>query len=229
MNLSNDSAKYGVGQYRFAHNYDLKDKRFTIAADGKKYGLTFNGKQELTFDAGDKPLTIGYECLKIDKQVYFVRFGMRVAALDTENGLATLVLPEGYVFGVIEGSQAAPDKRHTFSEEMVGTAVRWVFGVGRFTDRIYFEEARCRASFSPKEEAFAFYRTKAVKIKEGMFLVDVEGQVPEFICVPPGSDRILVLEDYEHMLFAGCITGKAGTIMVGGYGDFHDYDEALFK
>ncbi len=40
-NLANRGEKYGISQYRFAHNYELEGGDFTISAGDKKHKLAF--------------------------------------------------------------------------------------------------------------------------------------------------------------------------------------------
>ena len=225
MNYGNNGAKYGIDQYRFARNFDLKDKSFTIAADGKNYTLSFTGRDKAAFDSGGGGQECDYECQKIEADTYFVRFGDSFAVLELGAGAATLILPGGYVFGAVAVPGKAPAAAlHGFTDEMTGTGVRWVFGCYKFTDQVYFSTDKCRAAWSPKESEFAEYAAKYIKIKDGIFLVDVAGAVPEGVCAPAGCDRILMLQDYEHTMFTGCATGKSGAMMISGYGEFPDLE-----
>ena len=225
MNFANDGAKYGIDQYRFARNYDFKDKSFTITAGSDKYTLKFIGRDKVSFDSGKAKQDSDCECLKIEADTYFVRFGASFAVLEMSAGAATLVLPEGYVFGVIDGASGA---LHSFTDEMVGTGVRWMLGCYKFADHIYLGSNKCKAAWSPKEGDFKDYDAKYVKIKEGIFLVDITGNTPAGVCAPDGCDRVIMLEDFEHAMLVGCATSKAGAMMISGYGEFPDFDQKLF-
>ena len=223
MNFANDGSKYGVAQYRFARNYDLKNKSLVIDAGGGKYALSFKGKDKLSFDAGKGETVCDYECLKIEAETYFLRFGENYAALDLEAGAATLALAEGYVFGTVsDGGSAALGALHGFTDEMIGTGVRWMLGCYKFTDHIYIGADKAKASWSPIEKDFREYDAKYVKIKEGIFLVDVTGAVPEGACAPEGCNRVTMLQDYEHTILVGCVTSKSGPVMISGYGEYPD-------
>lgn len=228
MNFANDGAKYGIDQYRFARNYDFKDKSCTISAGSDKYTFAFAGKDKVTFDSGKSKQELDYECLKIEADTYFIRFGGNFAVFEMSAGAATLVLPEGYVFGSIDAGGAASGKLHGFTDEMAGTGVRWMFGCYKSADHIYLGSNQCKASWSPKEGDFKAYEAKYTKIKEGIFLVDITGSVPGGVCAPDGCDRIVMLEDFEHMMFVGCAAGKSGPMMISGYGEFPDFDQKLF-
>ncbi|MCL1805385.1 MAG: hypothetical protein FWG28_05225 [Clostridiales bacterium] len=226
MNHSNYGVKYGVDQYRFAHNYDLKDSSLIIKDADKEYSLAFAGKEKLSFDFGEGARDYKYECLKIEADTYFLRFGENVAVIELSEGRATLVLSEGYVFGVI--GRGAPEATHGFTDEMTGTGVRWVLGCDKFTDHVYNRSDLCRASWSPREKDFVEYPAKYVKIKAGIYLVDIEGHAGSRLYMPEGHERIITLQDYEHMLMAGCVYMKSGVKTIGAYGEFPDFDRELF-
>ncbi|MDR0469472.1 MAG: hypothetical protein LBH09_05810 [Peptococcaceae bacterium] len=230
MNYANDGAKYGVDQYRFAHNYDLIDQQLVINSCDKKYTFSFTSRDKLTFDSGAGEQIFDCECLKIEADTYFVRFGADLAVFDISQGLATLALSGGYVFGAVEiPDRGTPDASHHFTDEMTGTGVRWVLGCAKYTDRIYISADQCRAAWAPESEVFSAYQAKYVKIKDGIYLVDVTGPVPDGACAPAGCDRIIALEDYEHMLLAGCVFSKSGAMMIGGYGEFPEFSQDLFS
>ena len=225
MNLANDGAKYGADQYRFARNYDLKSKNFVITAGGIKYAMVFTGRDSLTFDTGKGAEAFDYECLKIEDDTYFVRFGPHIAVIELSQGLATLALPEGYIFGTIEvPGQAAPSDLHCLTDEMVGTGVQWVMGCDKYVNHIYNGADTCRASWSPDGDKFSDYTAKYVKIKDGIYLADVTGAIPESAAAPDGSDRVVALADYDHMMFVGCIFGKAPPLIISGYGEFPEFE-----
>ena len=101
-NLANCAEQYGIAQYRFAHNFELAGKDFDISAGEKKYELSFKCKTNLVFDGKE----YAYECLKLEKDLYFVLFGLNVAVIDCGKFLVTLVLGEEYVYGAF----GCPDK-----------------------------------------------------------------------------------------------------------------------
>ena len=224
MDLANNGAKYGADQYRFAHNYDLKKEIITITAD-KEYVLTFAGRDKLTLNSGTGAEVFDYECLKLETDTYFVRFGSGIVVLELSLGFAAFVLPTGYVCGSIKlPEQAAPDIYPGMTEEMTGTAVRWVFGCDKYVNHIYCSADKCRAAWSPEGDRFTNYPASYLKIKDGIYLVDVKGLVPERACAPSGSDRLILLEDYEHMMLVGCVFGTAHPLMISGYGEFPEFD-----
>ena len=230
MNLANDGAKYGVDQYRFAHNYDLKSKSFDIKSDNSKYSITFKGNEKLTFISPSGEETVGYECLKIEDDTYFIDFGTNVAVLELSKGLATLLLDSETIFGVIEmPNKSSAVEPHAFTDEMTGTAVCWMMGCNKYVNHIYYAGDKCRAAWSPDGESFAVCSSKYIKIKDGIYLVKVEGTIPSGAAAPSGESSFIALQDYDHMMFVGCIKSKNSSIIVSGYGEFPEFDKALYS
>ena len=228
MNLANDGARYGADQYRFAHCYDLKRKTLMVSADSKNYTIGFAGKEKLTFDSGGSVESYTYECLKIEDDTYFVLFGTNIAVFELNQGLATLILPEGYVYGAIQiPGEAISVTRHSSTEEMIGTAVCWVLGCDKYVNHIYFSADRCRSVVSVQADSFEENSMTCTKIKDGIYLVDIVGPVPESACAPAGSDRMVLLEDYEHMMLVGCIFGASPPLMISGHGEFPEFEKQL--
>ena len=228
MNFANDGAKYGIDQYKFAGNYEFEKKSFCINAGGDKYEFVFNGREKVSFSSGSKKEEHDYECLKIEADTYFFRFGANFAVFEMNAGAATLVLPGGYVFGSIELPGRQSGALHSFTDEMAGTGVRWMLGCYKFTDHVYAGNNQCKASWTPNVGDFKTYDAKYVKIKAGIFLVDITGEVPGGVCAPDGCGRVVLLEDFEHMMFVGCASAKSGPMMLSGYGEFSDFDPKLF-
>ncbi|MCL1834805.1 MAG: hypothetical protein FWG48_01480 [Oscillospiraceae bacterium] len=221
MNMTNDGSKYGVDQYRFAHNYEFEGKSFTVDAGGRKYALTFTGRDKLTFDNGSGKQDVEWECHKIEADTYFIRFGGNIAVFELAGGNATLALPEGYAFGTIENhSIAAQSLAHGFTDEMADTEVRWVFGCFKFAQHKYIDAGKCSVAWSPKEKEGAEHPAKFVKIKDGIYLVDITGGAPAGTCAPEGLARTVLLEDFEHSMFVGCVFAKDGAMAVSGYGEY---------
>ena len=230
MNLANDGAKYGIDQYRFAQNYDLKSKSFNINANGSKYSITFEGCGKLTFVSPEETTNYEYECLKVEDDTYFVSFGANVAVLEMTYGLATLVLGKENVFGVIEtAGKPASGQLHALTDEMTGTAVCWMMGCNKYANHIYFDNDKCRAAWSPNGDNFTVNPTVYIKIKDGIYLVKVEGAIPDNIGAPPGSNCFISLQDYDHMMFVGCIQSEKAHETVSGYGEFPEFDKALYS
>ncbi len=223
-NMANCAEKYGIGQYRFAHNYELAGKDLCITAGDKRYELSFKCQKNLVFEGKE----YAYECLKLEKDMYFVLFGLNVAVVDLEKCRVTLVLGDEYVYG----SFGCPDKackcgcseaHGCAGDEMVGTNVAWILGCGRFTTQDFFEEGKCRVAWSPRENDPFEQPCRATKIKGPFYLVDIKGRVHQGVCAPFFTNRVIMLQDYERMMTVGCVMGEGfDPIMISGYAKFMD-------
>jgi hypothetical protein len=103
--LANTAEQYGIGEYRFAHNYELCGQKFELKAGDKVCVLEFAGGHP---DGGFKATLDGveaeWECEKLEKDLYFVRLGdtalysyydaLRVLPEDT-----LILLTRGWVMG----------------------------------------------------------------------------------------------------------------------------------
>ena len=220
-NLANTADKLGVGQYCFALNYELVGSEFAVADKSGTHKLTFVDRETVIFNDAE----YAYECLKLEKNTYFVRFGLNVLVLDIEQRLATLILDSGTVSGVILSSgHQSPETGHADAGgDMVGTRVRWILGCGRYVDHDYFAEHKVRAAWSAKSEQTEVLPCKAVKIKGPIYLVDIAGSIPKDVCAPSSLNRVIMLQDYDHMMLVGCIMGTGVTpVMISGYAGFLD-------
>jgi hypothetical protein len=222
-NLANCAEKYGISQYRFPHNYELAGRDFTITAGDKEYKLAFKCKKNVVFE--DKEY--GYECLKLELNTYFVCFGLNVAVVDVEQCLVTLILGDEYIYGNI----GYPDQKCNCgcsqaihgraSDDMVGTNVAWILGCGRFTAQDFYEAGKCRVAWSPRENEPYEQPCKATRIKGPIYLVDIKGRVHQGVCAPFFTNRVVMLQDYDHMMTVGCVIGQGfDPIMISGYAKF---------
>lgn len=222
-NLANCGEKHGIGQYRFPHNYELAGKDFTVAAGDNEYKLAFKSKQNVVFEGKE----YDYECLKLELNTYFVRFGLNVAVVDLEMRLVTLILGDEYIHGAI-GDPDPKCKRDgsrpshgCAGEDMVGTNVAWILGCGRFTTQDFLEAGKCRVAWSPREKEPCEQPCKATRIKGPVYLVDIKGRVHQGVCAPFFTNRVIMLQDYDHMMTVGCVMGQGfDPIMVSGYAKF---------
>jgi hypothetical protein len=222
-NLANCAEKYGIGQYRFAHNYEFAGKDFIIAEGDKEHKLLFRCKNNLAFDGKE----YAYECLKLELNTYFIRFALNVAVVDLEQRLATLILGDKYIHGAIgwpdpECKRGLSQGSHSCAgDDMVGTNVAWVLGCGRFTAQEFFEAGKCRVAWSPRENEPYEQLCKATRIKGPIYLVDIRGRVRQGVCAPFFTNRVIMLQDYDHMMTIGCVMGQGfDPIMISGYAKF---------
>jgi hypothetical protein len=222
-NLANCGEKHGISQYMFAHNYELEGGDFTILAGGREYKLAFKSRNNVVFEG--KEYT--YACLKLELNTYFVCFGLSVAVIDLEQDLITLILGDEYIHGAIgrpdqKGASESPQAGHgSAGDDMVGTNVAWILGCGRFTTQDFFEAGRCRVAWSPRDNEPYEQPCKATRIKGPIYLVDISGRVRKGVCAPFFTNRVLMLQDYDHMMTVGCVMGRGfDPIMISGYAKF---------
>lgn len=222
-NLANCAEKYDIGQYRFPHNYELAGRDFVITAGGREYKLGFKCKRNVVFEGKE----YAYECLKLELNTYFVCFGLNVAVVDLEECLATLILGDEYIYGKIGCADQKSKRGNSHAihgcagEDMVGTNVAWVLGCGRFTAQNFHEAGRCRVAWSPRENEPYEQPCKTTRIKGPIYLVDIKGRVHQGVCAPFFTSRVIMLQDYDHMMTVGCVMGKGfDPIMISGYAKF---------
>jgi hypothetical protein len=222
-NLANCAEKHGIGQYRFAHNYELAGMNYTVVAKDKEYKLSFKCKKNLVFEGKE----YSYECLKLELNTYFTRFGLNVAVVDLEQRLVTLILGNEYIHGAIgcpdpKRGRDASQAGHCYAgDDMVGTNVAWILGCGRFTTQDFYEAGKCRTAWSPRENEPCEHPCRATKVKGPIYLVDIPGRVHKDVCAPFFTTRVLMLQDYDRMMAVGCVMGDGlDPIMISGYAKF---------
>ena len=104
---------------------------------------------------------------------------------------------------------------------MVGTHVAWILGCGRFTSQDFYETGMCRIAWSPRENEPYEQPCKATRIKGPIYLVDISGRVRQGVCAPFFTNRLIMLQDYDHMMTVGCVMGRGfDPIMISGYAKF---------
>ena len=234
-NLANTAEKYGIGEYRFAHNYELAGKKLTIVADGKEYPVKFTDCEKAEF-GGKK---VEWEAEKLNAALYFVRLGADSVVLCLEKGKAVLCLHDRKtpLCGTIKGKKC-DEVPAPVGDDMVGTNVRWTFGVNRYVDHEYFAKGKVRRAWSkntvmagnrrtfrdgwePQPEDYDVEDIKAVHFGGPFYVVDITAKIPEGCCAPAGVKHIVLLEDYDRCMTVGCAFGPAiDPIMLAGYAKF---------
>ncbi|MCF0120318.1 MAG: hypothetical protein HUJ65_01660 [Oscillospiraceae bacterium] len=232
-NLANDGAKYGIGQYRFPHNYELVGKKIVVKAD-KEYVIDFTCGECAEFN-GEK---VCWEAVKLSLKLYFVRFGANCMVLCLRRGLAAVILDGAAPdCGVVDGFE--PETPWTPAGDwMVGTNVRWTFGVNRYVNHDYFAEDKIRSAWSkntvrigynersfrdgwvPTEDDYTEEKATEIKIGDHYALVVIEADVKPGCVAPADMKRLVLLEDYDHMMTVGCAFTAEKPVMVTGYGMF---------
>lgn len=150
-----------LSQYKAPFSYELAGKHFHVFLDnGSEYSLFFLDGENLQYaEKGEAYIWDAYECMKGDDTTYFVhvqplRFEGKVNhswIIDLAQNLVTLIITEEGVipaaerlirvtpvFGAIkvQGRQLT-QKRHTFSDKMVGKHITWHYNPGFSIQHIY--------------------------------------------------------------------------------------------
>ena len=215
--LANNAEQYGIAQYRFPHNYEFVGKEFVIETSGKEYAIKFNCKQCAEVN-GEK---CDYESEKLEKEMYFVRLGFKAVALDLMNDQAVIYDNGEILPGIIKGSGAALPAFTT--DDMVETKVSWVFGCDRYITQEFISNDTVRTSWAPLNDKKADNKYTAIKLRDTFYFVNAESNVLKNTCAPFFTERVLLLEDYERCMTAGCVMGKGfDPMMVAGYARFED-------
>ena len=219
MNVTHHGENYGATQYRWALDYELAGRSFTVRTDMGSHVLAFQDRSFIDCDG----VLSQYEALKLQSDLHVVFFGetVTVAVLDLANGTAVLSTGEKgcYEFGRIEGldkGAALPG----YTDEMTGTHVRWVIGCDRYLEHAYLEDGKCRTIWSPRTDLPRTLPASFVKIGEGLYLTEVNGTSPFHTDLPQGYSKVVMVQDYEHMLMVGCIYSPRlnDFRLISGYG-----------
>jgi hypothetical protein len=106
-------------------------------------------------------------------------------------------------------------------DDMVGTKVAWVLGSNRYVNHEYVAEGKCDVAWSPRLDAKSHLDMRALKIKEGIYLVDIPGFVPYYACAPSTVVRSIFLQDYDNMLTVGALIDRhEPPLLISGYARF---------
>ncbi len=244
--------KRSIRQYDQPRCYELAGKKLTFAIDtGEETGeivLDVADKQHLKWSicGGKAAGEADYECRKSDDDTYLLTYCVpeprenHTFVIDMEQELVTflrcivgenayypLLVDSHFGFGyiVIEGKEHMDYRRHGFTEDVSGTAVRWTYGHELSTIHAYFDPHWYRIAYPreglksksqkatnslfreclamlPGSEEPAYY----VKIKEGMYLVSVTEQNMEKIVAEKfgfRSDTLCFLDNWNRMTSVG--------------------------
>ena len=167
-------------QFRAPYNYELAGKHYQfVMDDGNEYYVNFLDEENLQWVENKNPyVRKRYECLKGEKDLYFVHIiiseekGKEVhysLILDLAQDLVTLVITEEGkleeaerlikvtpVFGAIQHlNKALPEKRHAFTERMAGRRIIWQYSSGFNKMHIYYKPTLYRL---PKVDTESFRR-----------------------------------------------------------------------
>lgn len=227
--LQNTGDKYGIALYRFPHCYELVGREYVIVATEKEYTLKFNCKECAELDG----IKCSYEMIKQENGIYFVQLGMNSAVLNLNNGAAALVIGMDIIPGYLKGiGEKTPE---CAADEMIETKVRWYFGVDRFMEQNFLSKDKLTSTWSSDGitdtegykdvlEVVSQENTyKAVKICDAFYLVVSDPAWVKNACCPRGTNKLVLLEDYERCMTSGAVIGKGfDPIVVTGYAKFVD-------
>ena len=167
-------------QFRAPYNYELAGKHYQfVMDDGNEYYVNFLDEENLQWVENKNPyVRKRYECLKGEKDLYFVHIiiseekGKEVhysLILDLAQDLVTLVITEEGkleeaerlikvtpVFGAIQHlNKALPENRHAFTDRMAGRRIIWQYSSGFNKMHIYYKPTLYRL---PKVDTESFRR-----------------------------------------------------------------------
>ena len=281
-----EATKLSIGQYCPPKCFELAGKKFDICIDtGDVTGdaiLNFidGTKVEWSIKSSGILAADEYECRKADDYTYLVTYCVEgklprenhTWILDLEQGLVTLLhaalgenpkwpylIESDFGFGyIVEEGKEPGLKRHGFSDDVVGTSAKWVYGHELATvhvyhhsnwyritypkDRVITEAARAQneafreiIKAMPSSDEPAYY----IKIKEGMYLVSVTEQNMEKLLgdkIRFRSNTLCFLDNWHRLYGVGRGFGT-GTqdgvdnpiyVMIGRYGLPEEVSESFF-
>ena len=279
-----EAAKLSIRQYCPPRCFELAGKKLELVLDTNEetgdFILDFKDNDTLEWSFKGSPLKAEkYELRKTDDLIYLLSFNVAgkeprenlTFVLDLEQMLVTYLrcslgenpyypylIESHWGFGYIaeKGKKHEDRRRHGFTGDVVGTAVKWTYGHNTSTTHIYHDphwyrigypagEKKKRTGTSamgeimkklPSADEPAYY----VKIKEGVYLVSITEQNIEKILgdgfMGFRSDTLCFLDNYNHLYSVGRGFGTVTTkgvdrelfVMIGKYGQPVEVDESLF-
>ncbi|MBR5931140.1 MAG: MoaF N-terminal domain-containing protein [Lachnospiraceae bacterium] len=277
------AAKESIRQFSQPRCYEFAGKEFNFVVDtGEEtghYQLRFIDKQQLEWSKeGSEPNTTAYECRKSDDDTYLLTYNYEgkeprenhTWVIDMENELVTflrcalgenpmwpLLVDSHFGFGFIqfEGKEHTDIRRHGFTNDVTGTAVRWTYGNSLATVHVYHDPHWYRIGYPvgenrsadgasgiralmmemPSSDEPCYY----VKIKEGMYLVScTEQNLEKLLGARFGfrSDTLCFLDNWKQLISVGRAFGtwtkegedKPLLMMIGKYGSQVEVEERFF-
>lgn len=231
MTLSALGLKYGIGQYRYPHSFQLTGAAVSgRTEEGRSVRLEFLDRTRLVIDRGDgEPVVSVYECLPVARGVFFVslEIGALFAVIDLEAGQLVLidVDAETHLTASLDGSATVPVR---VSDEMAGTAVAWVVGDGKEVRQRFRPDGRVHQGWSPRFDRSHECEVTAFDLGRGLFVVDVAGFAGPGLHVPQGLGRLVMVQDYARMTAVGAVVATTfnDRVLLGAYGRFLEDEPA---
>ena len=241
-----------ISQFCPPRCFELEGKTFDFAIDcGLETGdihLEFVDRNNVKWSIHSGATTgesSHYEVRKADDDTYLVTYCMdepranHTFIIDLEQGLVTFLrcslgenpyypylIESHWGFGYIkvEGEEHTDIRRHGFTDDVIGTGVKWNYGHRMATTHIYYSSNWYRIQYSrrsagtsalgslmrslPGPDEPCYY----VKIKEGMYVVScTEQNMEKLLGAAPGfrSDTLLFLDNWNRMYSVGRGYGTA--------------------
>ena len=273
MNLKDyPKPEYTINQFTQPPCYELEGERFYfVMDDGFDYELSITGKDTCSWNiAGKPPKQEHYRCLKSDDTTYLLLHEVDGAELrtgltyviDMEQRLVTiltckvgtnpkypLIVTSHFDFGAIASDgEELPFKRHSFTDDLLGTHVEWHWKSAFYTQHAYNSTSFYRIAlpkestankelsntvrYTPTSDEWARY----IKIKDKMYLFVLTEIYSEKLAGDNGrhrSNSMAFLQNYDRMYHVGrhfgnsMVDGKAvaGSILFGAFGKPVDFDQ----
>ncbi len=280
------AGRKSINQYCPPRCYELAGKEFRFVVDTGEdtgvYVLRFTGKRDLEWSReGGAPKAETYECRKSDDDTYLLTYVIagktprenHTWVIDMENELVTFLrcsmgenplypylIDTHFGFGYIafEGKEHTDRRRHGFTNDVTGTAVRWTYGHNLSTIHIYHDPHWYRIGYPKsrtdtkelpdstkkfremmKEMPSSDEPASYVRIKEGMYFVSATEQNLEKILAERfgfRSDNLCFLDNWDRMYSVGRGFGTKTTdgvdaelfVMIGKYASPEEVDERYF-
>ena len=204
MNKTHDGKNYGMTQYCWPHDFELAGRTILLRSDTRTYELCFQDREFI--ECGG--VLSQYEALKLDSDLHVIFFGETIttAVLDLALGTAAISTDETGTYDFcrvdgFDGSAALP----SYTDEMTGTRVRWFFGCRRFMEHEYLDGGKCRCGWSPCADRARVAPATYIKLSEGKYLVELNRCSPRNTDMPQGYSKIVLVQDWMHLLTVGCI------------------------
>jgi len=204
MNKTHDGSNYGMTQYRWALDFELAGRTIVLRSASAAYELKFQDKEFI--ECGG--VLSQYEALKLDDDLHVVFFGETIttAVLDLARGTAVISTGAAgeYDFCRVEGFDGGAELPG-YTEEMEGTHVRWYLGCERYMEHEYLAEGKCRCAWTPRVDRPRIAPATYIRLSEGRYLVELNRCSPLHTDMPQGFSKVVLVQDWQHMLTVGCI------------------------
>lgn len=216
MSLKNYTFE-GFSQYRAPFSCELKGKELDLVMDnGKEYTAKFLSGHDVEWgEKGGETKADRYDCLKVDDQVYIANMEVSGAkprtgitlGIDFENLLVTCVKawheeegPDAYmtetkvIFGALRRSDSSlNEKRHAFTEDLAGKAIRWTYGPDFSIIHTYPNARQCSVHLVNHQD----FVNEEIVAK----ILDPNGQIPWTYDLADTSDWIKLKEGIYMLNF----------------------------